>query len=438
MDKNIKQLCTFTLYNIAKIGLLGIVVLVLLYTLPYDTTGRKVKVLSTWDIHEQTEDIYVLNKSNAQLGCASQPITKSTENKLDDIFDGNLFNKADSNYDGLNTLIFTKYRSGSTFLGEFFNQNPDIAYMFEPFKLMTIVENTANDAKHAAHIKKHFLPTLKELFDCYFGNLNNYVIDNFLNEKWYKIVWKWHNTVFRPLYEQLGEYATTSGIILTNAISDVCKKYTHKAVKIIRGRLIKKVWKRLDPKSVKNRIIYLVRDPRGNIASGTRIQQLWTNSTKKDYINQHHDEIIQYAKDLCKTQARNIRFLNGIAENSPALKSFFMVRSEDIAYKPLYFLHKIYHNLQITLPDNVVEWVTKATSKDIPNVLYHPYTTQRNSRGTAEAWRKYLPLNIAQEIDKVCMNALNLLGYSPVQDEAHYNDTTFSYVQQLQRPYVLT
>jgi len=35
-------------------------------------------------------------------------------------------------------LIVTEYRSGSSFIGEIFNRNPDIFYLFEPLLLTTI------------------------------------------------------------------------------------------------------------------------------------------------------------------------------------------------------------------------------------------------------------------------------------------------------------
>ena len=35
-------------------------------------------------------------------------------------------------------LIYTRYRSGSSFVGELFNHHPDNYYMFEPLKLLSL------------------------------------------------------------------------------------------------------------------------------------------------------------------------------------------------------------------------------------------------------------------------------------------------------------
>ena len=58
----------------------------------------------------------------------------STNNKLQ-TKDSTLHSKYSSRKQ---VLIVTEYRSGSSFIGEIFNRNPDIFYLFEPLLLTTI------------------------------------------------------------------------------------------------------------------------------------------------------------------------------------------------------------------------------------------------------------------------------------------------------------
>ena len=62
---------------------------------------------------------------------------------------------------GERVILFTRYRSGSSFIGQLLNQHPDIYYIFEPFKMF--VENI-HSTTHYIHSTTHLY--LEQVLAC--------------------------------------------------------------------------------------------------------------------------------------------------------------------------------------------------------------------------------------------------------------------------------
>ena len=337
---------------------------------------------------------------------------------------------------GLNVLIFTAYRSGSSFVGEFFNQNPEFLYLFEPLKMMDISNNTWTE-RHQA-IQKTLLPVLRDLFQCKFGPLQTYAYSNQPTgpqQKEELRFWRWK--VFKILYDNMNisHYKNAYKTSISDLSID-CKKYQHRAIKIIRGETLSSVWELIyneNTSNSHNRILYLVRDPRGVMASRHKVEAKKKKLDNwKMFQNTDRNILVHGAKNTCDKYTNNIRFL----ESMNSTYNFKLIRYEDIAYNPVSMATKIYKFLRIPLPDNVLSWIHKATRQTTSNEQdLDVYSTMRDSSRSAEGWRKYIPYEIAAAMDTQCAEALRLLGYSTVSDLDVYSNT--SYVKKLELKYGL-
>ena len=334
-------------------------------------------------------------------------------------------------HQGLNILLFTAFRSGSSFTGEMFKQNPTMLYLFEPFKLMDIAPGSP---KHKETIKLCFQQTLHDLFSCRFGSINKYAMENFKP----RTVNFWHKRVFTKLRH------TTVPIV--EALQRQCMFYKHRAIKTIRGTEISSVWHLIEPGHgseyrARNRILYLVRDPRGVVSSRLKVNQVQVKQNNFTmFVQANRHKFLNEADLLCRQYTANLDFLQSAISPTSA-KSFHLIRYEDIAYDPVGMVKKIYSFLGIPLHPRVLFWYKMTTGvehKDAVDTLRTLFNTVRNSGNTAEAWRKYIPYDLAEAMDSKCAQALRLLGYSRVVDVHTYTNSSFTYVKDLPFKFGLT
>jgi hypothetical protein len=250
--------------------------------------------------------------------------------------------------------------------------------------------------------------------------------------------------VFKSLYQQAGVQGSTEvDTVFMKTLSSSCKSYKHKAIKIIRGDFLETAWDLLSPNltadsasdagfASNTRILYLVRDPRGAVASRSKI------ALNGDQTALNRDKMMYDMKLTCNKYRKNLAFLQSLRVRN-TLPAFRLVRYEDIAYQPLAAARVIYSFLNMTLPNTVIKWISEATMNDYngTNREHYAYSTARDSKRTAEAWRQYIPYEVARELDTACTGTLQLLGYSLVNDEQTYLNTSVTYVNSIDLEYAL-
>ena len=74
---------------------------------------------------------------------------------------------------------------------------------------------------------------------------------------------------------------------------------------------------------------------------------------------------------------------------------------------------KIYDFVGLEFVDEMRTWINLNTRAD-SSQRKTPYSTNRNSAATSEAWRTQLTLEQVKDVQKSCMNAMNYFGYIPV------------------------
>ena len=326
----------------------------------------------------------------------------------------------------LNVLLMASYRSGSSFTGELLRQNSKMLYLYEPFKIFMSENRTIDNGNLGANIRAY----IPSLFNCRYIDFWMAARSLFPEEAKERVYW------YNKLFKQLIARHKASGM---KDMELICSGYSMRSMKIIRNHLLSNIFPLLNTSSeqyLKNnmKVLHLVRDPRG-IAVSRHLIDAWQRQKVSFlvYLNSQSnvEKIVNTAKQICLHYEKNLDFLQSLGCTYQGLQSrLAFIRYEDIAYHPLHYAYSIYSFLNISVPAEVLDWVTQSTTQNISGYS-NPYGTVRNSTSTAEKWRRLLPYYIAERIDNTCGDVLTRLGYSPVSSLEKYHNSTFSLVNDL-------
>ncbi|XP_040201138.1 carbohydrate sulfotransferase 1-like [Rana temporaria] len=321
-------------------------------------------------------------------------------------------------------LIFATARSGSSFLGQLFNQNPDVFYLFEPLYLVQYKLANRYPAIDRRSLLGAYRDLLQNLYDCDFYLLENYI----------KPTPKDHVALsfFRhgasnalcspPVCEQLERLEENicskkcQRVNLTLA-STACRSYRYMAIKTIRIPEIDHLRTLAEDPRLNLKIIHLVRDPRAVLASRIstfvdqyRLYQIWNSSGKMP-----HNLDLNPIKNMCIDYSKSVETAFG--RPSWLKGRYMLIRYEDLARDPVKKANEIYNFIGLEWKDNLTAWIEENTNASVPSNV-SKFTTNRNSSETAENWRLHLHFNIVQAVQELCNKTLFQFGYQSV-DSIH-------------------
>ncbi|XP_033625509.1 carbohydrate sulfotransferase 1-like [Asterias rubens] len=314
-------------------------------------------------------------------------------------------------------LIVTNRRSGSSFLGQFFNQNPDTFFQFEPLKL----------TEWKKEVYPNMTDYLHRLVKCEF-NKTPYLVD-FLNME------SLHRASSRIMIEPPLCNATFKSAILRSMVkkrcpplqllplTQACRKKQYYTAKLIRLYSISSLESLAYDPEINLKIIHLVRDPRGTYTSRSRLK----SSNISLELGKTLDGGISY---LCKRIKQNLEFIR----SQPAWiqGKYKLVRYEDIAHNPMELAQEIYDFTGMgPLPNSVQQWIlnnTKSMVKPSDKSANTYYSTSRDASKVSEAWRYHVPYKVALRMQDLCRETLRELGYVEVKTEQELLDKNNSLV----------
>ncbi|XP_071498721.1 carbohydrate sulfotransferase 1-like isoform X1 [Diadema antillarum] len=337
-------------------------------------------------------------RDNERDLAANVPVTKKQHplKKVDD--DRNM------PFQRLQIVIVTTKRSGSSFVGELFNSNPNIFYMFEPLHRITF------DA--LAHRLPKSIPITELSFSIWNHTLRcNYSTTYPAPGEWLSILnkhkidpCKYVNGTSVPsahcqlLGKPLGERAG-------RALSLFCADHPVTVLKTIRVMDIEELRPFLEDPGLNVKILHLLRDPRAVMDSRRRLAEV--NSDLIRRRGRGADEIL----DLCQHMERNIRYND--SPPSWLRGKYVMVRFEDVASNPVDEARRIYRKLGLPLHADVVMWIDRNTrTAEREN---DPFSRTRNSTEVLSAWQRTLPAQTRKNIESRCQHLLEKLSYDIMQ-----------------------
>ncbi|KAJ8020525.1 Carbohydrate sulfotransferase 6 [Holothuria leucospilota] len=295
-------------------------------------------------------------------------------------------------------IIVTAKRSGSSFVGEFFNYHPDVFYSFEP--LYAVAKMAMKIRGKKINFIDTSLKVLKDSLHCDFNS--NYP-------------YQYANAKFCSANEKLARKhlceRSTSWITQRTKISAwerTCKEHKTIVTKLIRIHDIGNLKPFLASTDLEWRIIHLVRDPRPTERSRQKTRPNMDLIRRKG--TDKNDEV-----DLCQTLQRNLKYW---MDTPTWLKGRYkMVRYEDIAASPLEKAKELLEFAGLDLADEVVKWIKENTiGRKKDETRGAQFSTSRNAAWVLEAWRHDMDWPFVQKIQKVCSDPMKSLGYALMPD----------------------
>ncbi|PIN99378.1 Carbohydrate sulfotransferase 3 [Aquarana catesbeiana] len=322
-------------------------------------------------------------------------------------------------------LLMATTRTGSSFVGEFFNQQGNIFYLFEPLwhiERTVTFESIGANAVGSAIV---YRDVLHQLLLC-----DLYTLESFISPTPEHHLTRFmfrrgsskslcEDPVCTPLVKKASEkYHCKNrrcGPLNMTLAMESCLNKDHVAIKAVRIRQLGFLKTLVEDPRLDMRIIQLVRDPRAVLASRmvafSGKYESWKKWALEGAAPIPEDEV-QKLKGNCD----NIRLSAELGLSQPKwLRGRYMlIRYEDIARYPLQKAKEMYKFAEITLTPQVKEWIIKNTQASQGNSGV--YSTQKNSSEQFEKWRFSIPFKLAQVVQEVCEPAMQLFGYKLASD----------------------
>ncbi|XP_062374424.1 carbohydrate sulfotransferase 1-like [Sardina pilchardus] len=344
-------------------------------------------------------------------------------------------------------LILATARSGSSFVGQLFNQHWDIFYLFEPLYHVhtTLLYPQAHmpGQVNAADQRWMLGPSrdlLRSLYSCDLSSLEGYIKQVHGNHTTNKLFRQGASralcsppvcTAFGLCQTNIAESdcAVRCPTLNLSLAADSCMEHQHVAIKTVRVQEVNDLRPLFEDPQLNLKVIQLVRDPRGILSS--RIDTF----RKAYWLWWIWAATGQKPQNLPVTQLTTIcdDFLSSVStamSRPPWLKGRYMlVRYEDLALNPLQRTKEIYDFLGLAMDKNVVDWIQKNTRGSSQWFSRGKYSTMRNSAANAESWRYKLPYDIVKYTQTACQQILQELGYKTVISLEELTDRSVSLIE---------
>ncbi|XP_077999723.1 carbohydrate sulfotransferase 3-like [Glandiceps talaboti] len=309
-----------------------------------------------------------------------------------------------------NILIVAGARTGSSFVGELFNSNPEIFYLFEP--LQKLSEFALKPA-----ISLHGVNILSQIYGCKFEKT------------------RYMDEYFKGLYREsdLPRNQTHSRSCQTSGIKraeQCCHNRTIIATKIIRLLDVRDFIPLISDKEVRLKLIYIARDPRSMMVSLMAISQAsWNPVAKTQRIQRLADlnePLLDRLKQYCDLGLRNYLLFKASTSYRTYdwTDSYLVLRFEDIALNTTKYAQVMYDFAELKLHENVEQWIeTNVNSKNRWGV----YSTERNSSAVVNQWRSKMTFELVKRIQNagVCGEYMRVLHYNKVNSVIDLKNVNF-------------
>uniref|UniRef100_A0A336LX30 CSON004182 protein n=1 Tax=Culicoides sonorensis TaxID=179676 RepID=A0A336LX30_CULSO len=286
-------------------------------------------------------------------------------------------------------LIFSSWRSGSTFIGDIFNNIPATYYHFEPFNYVGMhqVETNETSIDHVKSLLKcnHGTVTTRKHMDMYYHWFFNLHLREYCGN-----IHKWESSICRE-------------VSFRDAF---CTIFPRQVMKFVRAR-ITLAEDLITDNELNVNVILQVRDPRAVFHS----RKTFPN------CNLHHDCFSM--EFYCGLLVQDYHEAKVMLEKYPT--RFKVLRFEDLAMNPFEITQDMFNKFGISFDDRIRQFLEKHTHTNQTKM----FSTFRNSKEVISNWMKDLSFKEVSEIQSHCVEAMKLWGYKPIQVESDLNSTIF-------------
>ena len=309
-----------------------------------------------------------------------------------------------------NILITSIPHSGDVFLGELFNRNPDVFYLFEPFHSLKYFRENRPPEIYDYMVSSF----LQGIFSCDFAKFSHFT--EFLSRQYRALVYRLSSRTLSspPLCPEIvkGRYYNIRlcTYLRPPTLSAICKLHSYTVVKTTQIIDLERLSQLAGPDGSFEypfRVVELVRDPRA-IAYTLLKEELHDNVTKAFFARE--------SWKVCTQQLRNIRYVRAFL--SKLRDRYIMVKYEDLISYPLRTVNKLYNFLGISMSNRIRSWLTEAlrdgfTWPAVPKAdrTFSAHTTTKNLTRSLSDWQNGLTDFQIRLVERECSEVMYLLNY---------------------------
>lgn len=339
-----------------------------------------------------------------------------------------------SHRDQKHVLLLATTRTGSSFVGEFFNQQRDnMSYLYEP--LWHVERTLTLDGKINVAAARVYPEVLRQLFQCNFSLLETFMrphpadhitrsffrrdSSGFLCEE------PVCSPAIKGLFESHRCRTRACGPLNLTKASESCLQKKHRVIKVVRVHHFHVLQPLAEDTSLDLKFIQLVRDPRATISS--RMKAFGRYETLRKWTAGEAQPFMESDLKKLKTSCDTVRTSAELGLSQPPWLHgrYMLVRYEDVARSPIQKATEMYQFSGIPFTPRTKSWISMSTSKEASDA----YSTQKNSSEHIDTWRFRLPFKLVEVIQKICEPTMRLFGYKFVTSEKMLNDTSISLVE---------
>ncbi|XP_068169674.1 carbohydrate sulfotransferase 1-like isoform X2 [Antennarius striatus] len=345
-------------------------------------------------------------------------------------------------------IILATTRSGSSFVGQLFNQHPEVFYLFEPLyhvqlALLPRLAQSRNMAERRVMLGAA-RDLLRSLYHCRLNSLESYIRPRPANHSTDKLFRRGASrslcsppaceAALGPEGQSLvladeGECVRRCGPLNVSLAIDACRAKRHTAIKTVRIPQVSDLRALIEDPKLNLKVVQLVRDPRGILASRIetfrdtyRLWRLWRATGRRP-----HNLDLGQINTVCEDFLRSVS--TGLSRPSWLRGRYLLLRYEDLARFPLQKTRELYSFLDLVLDQSVEDWILNNTrgSRDLSS--RQKFTTVRDSAANAENWRVKLTFDMVVYTQTACQQLLDVLGYKTVYHARELRNLSHSLVE---------
>ena len=317
-------------------------------------------------------------------------------------------------------VIVCKFRSGSSFLGELFNQNPNILYDFETFYTNSVQKEFGSGSIIGAEQRHtqdelNMLLLQQTLHNC---SIPVSVFINFMNKHWRCGLTPDENVKLFGTKECDEAASSWQGQPIKQIRRYHCLKRETVVLKVIRLRRIRDLEFINNIRQADIRVIHLVRDPRAMFRSRSGFKDIFQAMRHQlDWVKDEmfpklgleiQSECNSYLRDI--DYAKSTSWLNG---------RYMLVKHDDLSINPEEIAEKIYKFVELPMNETVKHFIAtmernedganSSTFRDIAQG--GTLNTRKNSREVLEKWLHMWKLDKIKLVDKHCAKFIKQMGW---------------------------
>ncbi|XP_034464994.1 carbohydrate sulfotransferase 3a [Hippoglossus hippoglossus] len=323
-------------------------------------------------------------------------------------------------------LLLARTRTGSSFVGEIFNQHGEnMFYLFEPLWHVERMLSSATEANNGTVLAGIYRDVLRGLFLCDFNPLEKFISPP-PEERVTAALFRRESSLslcedqvcspfIKDVFEKYRCKIRRCGPLNLTLASESCLSKQHHAIKTVRVRHLESLQPLVEDPRLDVRLIQLVRDPRAILASrmaAFSTYEVWKAWAQDGQVPED-DEEVKKLKGNCDQIRMSAEV--GLSQPHWLRKRYMLVRYEDIALYPMQKAEDMYRFAGIPFSPQARDWILRNTQTTQEEG--DEYSTRKKSSEHAEKWRFSIPFTLVQVVQRVCGPTMKMFGYRIVDDE---------------------